>query len=71
MFCTLRTMSQTATECVSCVAFKALLDMVHGLLQKIPVGIHFLLLETTLQRGGTCAAHGIGAKNRNLGCKKL
>ena len=33
------------------------------MLQEIPAGIHFLLFITTLQRGGTCAAHGI-EKNR-------
>ena len=29
---------------------------------KNPAGIHLLLFITTLQRGGTCEAHGIGAK---------
>ena len=27
--------------------------------KKIPAGIHLLLFITTLQRGGTCEAHGI------------
>ena len=62
MFYRLRHMSHTATERVFCIAFRALLDTVHGLLQKIPDGIHFLLFKTTLQRGGTCEAHGIGPK---------
>ena len=41
---------------------RAFADMVQCLLQDIPAGIRFLLFSTTLQRGGTCAAHGIGAK---------
>ena len=57
MFYRLWNMSHTATERVFCIAFRAWLDMVHGLLQKIPAGIHFLLFATTLQRGGTCEAH--------------
>ena len=61
MFYKLWNMSHTATERVFCIAFRAWLDMVHGLLQKIPAGIHFLLFATTLQRGGTCEAHGIGS----------
>ena len=67
MFYRLRTMPHTATEHVFCIAFKAFLDMVYGLLQKIPAGIHLLLSITTLQRGGTCSAHGIG----NFGQKAL
>ena len=59
MFYRLRSMSHTATKRVFGVAFKAFLDMVHELLQKFLAGIHFLLFKTTLQRGGTCAAHGI------------
>ena len=59
MFCRVRNMPHMATKHVFCIAFIALLDMVHGLLYKIPAGIHFLLFKTTLQRGGTCAAHGI------------
>ncbi len=59
MFYRLRNMPHTATEHVFCIACKAFLDMVYGLLQKIPAGIHLLLFITTLQRGGTCAAHGI------------
>ena len=62
MFYILRNMPHTATEHVFCIAFNAFLDMVQGLLQEIPVGIHFLLFITILQRGGTCAAHGIGFK---------
>ena len=62
MFYRLRNMPHTATKHVSCVAFQAFLDMVHELLQKFLAGIHFLLFKTTLQRGGTCEAHGIGAK---------
>ena len=62
MFYRLRNMPHTATKHVSCVAFKAFWDMVHGLLQKPLAGIHVLLFTTTLQRGGTCEAHGIGAK---------
>ena len=57
MFHRLRNMPHTATEHVFCIAFKAFLNMVQGLLQEIPAGIHFLLFITTLQRGGTCAAH--------------
>ena len=57
MFYRLRNMPHTATKHVSCVAFKAFLDMVHELLQKFLAGIHFLLFKTTLQRGGTCEAH--------------
>ena len=57
MFYRLWNMSRTATERVFCIAFRAWLDMVHGLLQKIPAGIHWLLFKTLLQRGGTCAAH--------------
>ena len=59
MFYRLWNMSHTATERVFCIAFRAWLDMVHGLLQKIPAGIHFLLFATTLQRGGTCEARGM------------
>ena len=59
MFYRLRTMPHTAAKHVSCVAFKTFLDMVHELLQKFLAGIHFLLFKTTLQRGGTCEAHGI------------
>ena len=62
MFYRLRNMPHTATKHVFSIAFKAFLDMVHGLLQKPLAGIHFLLFTTTLQRGGTCEAHGIGAK---------
>ena len=62
MFYRLRNMLHTATKHVFCLAFKAFLDVVHGLLQKPLAGIHVLLFTTTLQRGGTCEAHGIGAK---------
>ena len=62
MFYKLRSMSHTATKRVFGVAFKAFLDMVQWWLPKIPAGLHFLLFITTLKRGGTCAAHGIGAK---------
>ena len=62
MFYRLRNMPHTATEHVFCIACKAFLDMVYGLLQRILAGIHWLLFITTLQRGGTCAAHGIGTK---------
>ena len=41
------------------VALKAFLDMVLEWLPKIPAGIHFLVFASTLQRGGTCEAHGI------------
>ena len=34
-------------------------DTVQELLQKNPAGIHFLLFVSTMQRGGTCEAHGI------------
>ena len=76
MLYTLRNMSLASTERVFCIAFKALLDMVHGLLQKVPAGIHFLLFKTTLQRGGTCEAHGIGPifsilGSRNLACSSF
>ena len=57
MFYRLRNMPRAATEHVFCIACKAFLDMVYGLLQKIPAGIHLLLFITILQRGGTCAAH--------------
>ena len=33
-----------------------------GIAAKRTAGIHFLLFVSTMQRGGTCAAHGIGAK---------
>ena len=59
MFYELRNMPHTATKRIFCIPFLALLDIVHGLLQEIPAGIHFLIFQTTLQRGGTCAAHGI------------
>ena len=55
-------MSHTATKRVFGIAFKAFVDMVQCLLQEIPAGLPFLLFITTLKRGGTCAAHGIGAK---------
>ena len=61
MFYRLRNMPHTATQHVFCIACKAFLDMVYGLLQKIPAGIHLLLFITILQHGGTCAAHGIKA----------
>ena len=57
MFYKLRNMLHTGTKRIFCIAFKVCLDMVQGLLQEIPAGIHFLLFITTLQRGGTCAAH--------------
>ena len=69
MFYRRRNMPHTATNNVFCIAFKAFLDMVQGLLQEIPAGIHFLLFITTLQRGGTCAAHGIGTPNRKQQCQ--
>ena len=47
---------------VFCVALKAFLDMVSEWLPKIPAGIHFLVFASTLQRGGTCEAHGINPK---------
>ena len=62
MFYRLRSMPHTATKHVFCLAFKAFLDVVHGLLQKPLAGVHVLLFTTTLQRGGTCEANGIGAK---------
>ena len=71
MFYRLRNMPHTATKHVSCVAFKTFLDMVHELLQKFLAGIHFLLFKTTLQRGGTCEAHGIGTKLVHFGPKKF
>ena len=61
MFHKLRNMPHTATKHISCVAFKAFLDMVRELLQKFLAGIHCLLFKPTLQRGGTCEAHGIEA----------
>ena len=57
MFYRFRNMSLIATKRVFCIRFRALLDMGHGLLQKISAGMHFLLFKTTLQRGGACAAH--------------
>ena len=41
------------------------------MLQQPPAGIHFLLFITTLQRGGTCAAHGIVPKIAILAYKTL
>ena len=72
MFYKLRNMPHMSTKHVFSIAFKAFLDMAHGLLQKPLAGIHFLLFKPTLQRGGTCEAHGIEAKlaqnatNQNL-----
>ena len=66
MFYRLRSMPPTATKHVFCIACKAFLDMVYGLLQKIPAGIHLLLFITILQHGGTCAAHRIGTKSAAL-----
>ena len=43
--------------------------MVQELLQQIPAGGHFLLFVSTMQRGGTCAAHGIAAKLAILGSR--
>ena len=40
----------------------AFFDMLQGLLRKNLAGIHFLLFVSTMQRGGTCAAHGIDEK---------
>ena len=40
----------------------AFFDRVQEWLQKNPAGIAFLLFVSTMQRGGTCEAHGIGAK---------
>ena len=40
----------------------AFFDMLQGLLQTNPAGIAFLLFVSTMQRGATCAAHGIEAK---------
>ena len=57
MFYRLRNMPHMSTKHVLSIAFKAFLDMVHGLLQKPLAGIHVLLFTTTLQRGGTCEAH--------------
>ena len=57
MFYRLRNMPHMSTKHVFSIAFKTFLDMVHGLLQKPLAGIHFLLFISTLQRGGTCAAH--------------
>ena len=61
-FYRLRNMSHTATKRVFCIAFEAFLDKVQWWLPKIPAGLHVLLFITTLKRGGTCAADGIGAK---------
>ena len=58
MFYRLRNMPHMSTKHVFSIAFKAFLDMAHGLLQKPLAGIHFLLFKPTLQRGGTCEAHG-------------
>ena len=69
VFYKLRNMPHMATKHVFCIAFTTFLGMVQRLLQEIPAGIHFLLFITTLQRGGTCAAHGIGAKLAILGQK--
>ena len=54
MFYRLRNMPHMSTKHVFSIAFKAFLDMAHGLLQKPLAGIHFLLFKPTLQRGGTC-----------------
>ena len=40
-----------------------------GIAAKRTAGIHFLLFVSTMQRGGTCAAHGIGAKLVHFGPK--
>ena len=61
-FCRFRSTAHTATKNVFCVALKAFLDMVPEWLPKIPAGIHFLVFASTLQRGGTCEAHGIRPK---------
>ena len=67
----LRNMPHMSTKHVFSIAFKTFLDMAHGLLQKPLAGIHFLLFKLTLQRGGTCEAHGIGAKLAHFGPKKF
>ena len=61
-FYRLQSTAHTAKTNVFCVALKAFLDMVPEWLPKIPAGIHFLVFASTLQRGGTCEAHGIGTK---------
>ena len=71
MFYKLRNMPHMSTKHVFSIAFKAFLDMAHGLLQKPLAGIHFLLFKPTLQRSGTREAHGIGTKLGMLGSKKL
>ena len=61
-FYRLQSTAHTANKKVFCVALKAFLDMVPEWLPKIPARVHFLVFASTLQRGGTCEAHGIGAK---------
>ena len=67
-FYRLQSTAHTAKTNVFCVALKAFLDMVPEWLPKIPAGIHFLVFASTLQRGGTCEAHGIGSKSNLRGC---
>ena len=69
MFYRLRNMPHMSTKHVFSIAFKAFLDMAHGLLQKPLAGVHFLLFKPTLQRGGTCEAHGIEAKLAHIANK--
>ena len=69
MFYKLRNMPHMSTKHVFSIAFKAFLDMAHGLLQKPLAGIHVLLFKPTLQRGGTCEAHGIGWHRIALGVR--
>ena len=71
VFYKLRNMPHMATKHVFCIACTTFLGMVQRLLQEIPAGIHFLLFITTLQRGGTCAAHGIGTKLAILAPQKI
>ena len=46
----------------------AFFDRVQEWLQKKPAGIAFLLFVSTMQRGGTCEAHGIEKKSMKNRC---
>ena len=46
-----------------CLSQHVFINMTHGLLQETHAGFHLLIFVPPLQRGGTCAAHGIGVKS--------
>ena len=45
-----------------CLSPHVFIHMTHGLLQETHAGFHLLIFVPPLQRGGTCAAHGINRK---------